>query len=182
MKKILTSILILATQGCANFAGKELATEQLACIGSTDLPSHLADRFVAIDDNALLAEAIGEPLQGKLCQGQVYQSTAEVTLYRAFNSTNPHSRLGQWWAYDRPSGLTAQYRKDFEICYQWSPLDKLVQCQLQAGSKVVIGNGQSAQCSQYLTYPVSKKQQVFLADAANAVVNCEESDSVLYWQ
>ncbi|MVD33254.1 hypothetical protein D6U54_19075, partial [Vibrio cholerae] len=67
--------------------------------------------------------------------------------------------------FELPSGYTADYRKNFEICYQWSPLDKLAKCTLKAGTKVVVGNGQSAKCSEYLSYPVSEKQQVFISEA-----------------
>ncbi|UXI04634.1 hypothetical protein [Photobacterium sp. TY1-4] len=148
------------------------------------LPQGIAAHFEAADDPALLSSALGEPEQGKLCQGQVYQSKpdAKVVLFRAWNSTNPNSQFGQWWAFHQPSGKIAAYRSDYEICYQWSPLDKLVSCTLKPGTKVVVGNGQSAKCSAYLTYPTSEKQQVYLVDAANAVMDCSVYDGVMSWQ
>ncbi|MEC7547704.1 MAG: hypothetical protein VX474_02990 [Pseudomonadota bacterium] len=155
-----------------------------ACLGTTDLPTSMKDSFVPAVDAGLLAQAMGEPGKGGLCQGQVYISTGikQVILHRAWNSTNPASQYGKWWAFSRPDGKVAQYREDYEICYQWSPLDKLVTCEIKAGTKVVVGNGQSAQCSQYLSYGVSASQQVFITDAANSVTNCRTYDAMMSWQ
>ena len=154
------------------------------CIGTTALPAHFQGKFQAIDDAPLLEQAIGEPTKGKLCQGQVYElkQDASVTIYRAWNSTNPGSEKGKWWASSKPTGKTAGYREDYEICYQWSPLDKLTTCKLKAGTKVVIGNGQSAECSAYLTYPVSAAQQIYIDDAATSVERCTTYDAVFDWQ
>ncbi|MGO2128990.1 MAG: hypothetical protein ACTH4U_09645 [Pseudoalteromonas prydzensis] len=182
MKRILIGALLVVIQGCVNVPKD---TEQLPpapCIGSTVIAGDLGNQFKQVQDSALLAQAIGEPLKGKLCQGTVYESTDEVTIYRAWNSTNPQSEFGQWWSFQFPSGNTAKYREDYEICYQWSPLDKLVKCTLKAGTKVVVGNGQSAQCSEYLSYPVSQQQQVFITNASDAVESCEGYDSVMSWK
>ncbi|GGX73739.1 hypothetical protein GCM10007392_46530 [Saccharospirillum salsuginis] len=155
-----------------------------ACEGSTDIPPHLSTQFEPVTDPALLNEALGAPNEGELCQGQVYVALEEtrIQIYRAWNSTNPGSRLGNWWAFDKPSGRVADYREDYEICYQWSPLDKMVSCTLTPGTKVVVGNGQSAQCSQYLTYPVSAEQQVYIDEAAEAVANCADYDGMFSWE
>lgn len=183
MKNISVFALILVLQGCAaTTSPKSVSTTEAACIGSVELPSSIAASFDPVEDEALLSSSLGEPLQGNLCQGKVYQANKKVIIYRAWNSTNPNSKFGKWWAFDKPAGLIAQYREDYEICYQWSPLDKMVQCTLQAGEKVVVGTGQSAQCSQYLTYPVSAKQQVFISDSASAVLNCQEYDGVMEWK
>ncbi|EPP4294759.1 hypothetical protein [Vibrio navarrensis] len=182
MKKILSFTLIAAIQGCANQPTVTSPVEEQPCIGSTTIDGELSSQFNPIQDTSLLSQAIGEPLQGKLCQGAVYESTQEVTIYRAWNSTNPNSQLGQWWSFQLPSGYTADYRKNFEICYQWSPLDKLAKCTLKAGAKVVVGNGQSAKCSEYLSYPVSAAQQVFISDAASSVQDCQIYDSVIAWE
>lgn len=155
-----------------------------ACIGSTTLPPALAGSFEPIEDNALLTKALGKENQGLLCQGQVYQSKAatKVNLFRAWNSTNPKSKFGNWWAFSMPDGKVADYRKDYEICYQWSPLDVLARCTLKPGTKVVIGTGQNAQCSQYLTYPVSTKQQVYIDNAEEALSDCSTYNGVFRWQ
>lgn len=188
MKPIIVGLSVILLSACSSFQMQEsestIVLPETNCEGSTALPAPLSESFVAIEDDALLQSALGEPNKGKLCQGQVYQSkaNAQVTVYRAWNSTNPNSQFGQWWAFNVPSGKIAQYRSDFEICYQWSPLDKMVTCELKAGSKVVVGNGQSAQCSDYLTYPVSSAQQVYMLDAKNAMENCKEFDGVMSWQ
>lgn len=142
VKWIVMSVLVVI-QGCATKPATTSANVSV-CEGTVALPSALAGKFKSVDDPKLLDYAMGEPLAGGLCQGAVYQSTEEVTIYRAWNSTNSGSQFGNWWAFNQPAGKTADYRKDYEICYQWSPLDKLVQCTLKVGSKVVVGNGQSA--------------------------------------
>jgi hypothetical protein len=131
-----------------------------------------------------LAKALGQPDKGGLCSGQVFQAKADasVVLFRAWNSTNPNSRLGAWWAAEKPEGKVADYRRDYEICYQWSPLDMLVQCRLKPGTRVVFGPGQSASCSQYLNYPASPKPQVFIDHAASALSDCADAVGVFSWQ
>jgi hypothetical protein len=77
--------------------------------------------------------------------------------------------------------LSAVYRKDYEICYQWSPIDKMSQCTLKAGTKVVIGTGQSAKCSGYLIDEVSAKKQVFIDNADEAIGPCKTFDASFDW-
>lgn len=184
MKRMLLSVLVIAVHGCSTFPTEDAQVTQQNCLGSFDLPPTLSTQFEAVDDPALLNEALGEKDQGKLCQGKVYQSkqAAQVKIYRAWNSTNPNSQYGQWWAFNQPAGSISKYRSDYEICYQWSPLDKMVSCTLKPGTKVVVGNGQSATCSQYLTYPVSAKQQVYIVDAEKVVMNCTEYNGVMSWE
>ena len=185
MKRILAGLLLAALYGCAGapaVVGNKAIPQ--ACIGEVDLPPELAAQFDPVQDAQLLNEAIGEPEKGKLCQGRVYKSKAntQVTIFRAWNSTNPNSRFGQWWAFDKPSGRISTYRSDYEICYQWSPLDKMVSCTLKPETKIVVGNGQSAWCSEYLTYPVSEAQQIYMSDADNTVTDCVDYDGVMSWQ
>lgn len=185
---IVSLTVLITTLGCAQQAtptapyAVQVVNAPSECIGSTALPINLKSSFVAIDDPTLLQSALGEPTQGKLCQGQVYQATQNVTVYRAWNSTNTRSQFGQWWAFDQPTGLTADYRSQFEICYQWSALDKMSRCTLKAGTKIVVGNGQSATCSEYLTYEVSSAQQVYIDNAKDSVGNCASFDGVMQWQ
>jgi hypothetical protein len=148
------------------------------------LPVKVAALFEAVEDEALLKSALGEPNKGMLCQGKVYRlkKDAVVVLYRAWNSTNPQSRLGKWWAFDRPNGKVARYRTDYQICYQWSPLDKLTHCILKGGAEVVVGTGQSAECSQYLIYPASVALQAYIEDAASSVSDCRDYDALFSWQ
>lgn len=178
MKYLFTAVSICLLVACAN---RPIAR---SCLGDTKLPAELAGNFEPVDDEELLNKALGNPDEGKLCRGQVYQSKAEtqVAVYRAWNSTNPHSKFGGWWAFQRPEGKVSSYRADYEICYQWSPLDKLVACTLDPGVKVVVGTGQSARCSQYLTYPVSDKRQVFIESASNSVSDCLVYDGNFSWE
>jgi hypothetical protein len=184
--KLITLSAILLSACAAPIAqhkGDAQSTLVNACIGTTQLPPDLQDSFELITDKALLDSTLGAPEQGKLCQGKVYQAknSVDITLFRAWNSTNANSRLGKWWTFTQAAGNVARYRTDYEICYQWSPLDKLTQCKLKAGAKIVLGTGQSAQCSDYLTYPVSQTQQVYIDDGA-ALENCSDSDALFLWQ
>lgn len=187
MKNILITVSFLALLGCAH---SDVATTTLpvehsvSCLGDVNLPEAIANNFDAVDDDALLSKTLDKPENGKLCQGQVYKSKddTQITIYRAWNSTNPGSKLGKWWAFDKPAGKTSKYRSDYEICYQWSPLDKMVSCTLKADTKIVVGTGQSAKCSEYLTYPVSSEQQVYIDDAQDSVLNCTTFDDEFSWQ
>lgn len=153
------------------------------CKGSVDLPEELLGKFVPVEAPELLGAALGAPGKGGLCQGRVYQSRegVDVLLWRAWNSTNPGSRLGQWWAWQLPQGEVSLYRADYEICYQWSPLDRLVRCKLKPGVKLVVGTGQSAVCSNYLFYEVSPAQQIYLSDASDALSECTDWTGEFQW-
>ena len=96
------------------------------CSGNLELPAELAASFEPIEDKALLSAALGAPKKGGLCQGKVYKTKegVAITLYRAWNGTDPKSRLGRWLAFDRPDGKIRKYRSDYALCYEWSPLDK----------------------------------------------------------
>jgi len=155
-----------------------------ACPGDNALPSEFAAFFNEIEDPALLSQAVMPATKGGLCQAKVYQSKQALTIYRAWNSNNPGSRLGSWWAFFRAEGKVSQYRKDYEICTQFSPLDKLTQCKLNAGSVVVVGTGQSASCDAYLTYPTSAAKQIYMAKdvAKNVVAECQDFDAVFDWK
>lgn len=175
MKRILLTIFPVVLFGCASSPVQTANTAQVqVCKGSVELPRALNRQFESADDKALLEDSLGKQDAGKLCQGEVYISKrkSHVRVYRAWNSTNPNSRFGNWWSFNKPTGLISQYRKDNEICYQWSPLDKMVSCTLKPGTKIVVGNGQSAKCSEYLTYPTSATQQLYVVDASNAVTDC----------
>ena len=185
MRYLLATALLITLYGCSSYPVKdEIQTVAQPCSGSLDLPADLANEFEPVEDEQLLNEALGAPKQGKLCQGRVYKSkeAARITLFRAWNSTNPNSKFGKWWGFQRPAGKIAAYRSEYEICYQWSPLDKLVRCTLKPGTKVVVGTGQSAECSEYLTYPVSDRQQIYLDNASTSVTHCREFDGEFGWK
>lgn len=194
-KFIPMTLLLLSLCGCAGpFAQKDVppgatstqSTRQTdnACLGDPDIPAEMRGLFETVEDRQLLESALGPPEGGMLCQGKVYRvrKDAEVTIYRAWNSTNPKSRLGKWWAFSRPQGSVARYRQGFEICYQWSSLDKLTRCSLKPGSTVVVGTGQSAECSEYLEYPASAAKQIYIAEAPSSVARCSDYDALFSWQ
>lgn len=185
MRYVFFTILLLTLLGCTSYpVDKETQISALQCLGRSDLPTDMAKMFEPVDDEKLLNEALGYPKEGKLCQGQVYKSKQDsnVIVFRAWNSTNLNSKFGKWWAFEKPTGEISAYRSGYEICYQWSPLDMLVRCNLKPGAKIALGTGQSAECSKYLTYPISDKQQVFIADAAMALTNCKVFDGEFSWK
>ncbi len=161
-----------------------VSAENDICPGTAELPPQFIALLTPVSDEPLLKSTLGAPGEGMLCQGKVYEVNkgARLMLYRAWNSTNPDSRLGNWWAFYRPDGLIAQYREDYEICYQWSPLDKLTNCLIKPGTRVVVGTGQSARCSQYLTYAASAAQQIYLSSASDSVSSCNDHNAFFRWQ
>ncbi|GIC76551.1 hypothetical protein [Moritella sp. F3] len=205
LKNTITGILILSCSGCVLLEKKDpiapvidpadavtpvllLAPEATPisaaeCAGDMELPVEFSRKFTAVSDPALLAQSIGEPDEGKLCQGQVYvaKQNTQIMLFRAWNSSNSASEFGEWWALKSPRGQIAQYRSDYQICYQWSPLDKMTLCSLKAGAKVVIGTGQSATCSSYLDYPTSAKKQVYVANAEANLFDCNSYNAEFNW-
>ncbi len=177
MKKIAALSLSLFVAGCSTLETVDAPTTSspavasaLECPGTTELPAQFKEFFEAVEDPELLNKALGEPDKGGLCKGQVYVSKVElpVNFFRAWNSTNPYSEFGRWWAFGIPEGSTSQYREDYEICFQWSPLDRLVSCPLKANQKIVVGPGQSAVCSEYLSYPASSALQIYIDNANDA--------------
>jgi len=182
MERLLTTLMLLTLYGCASQT--TLVESPPPCPGDTSLPKPLAGEFVPTEDETLLQAALGPPGKGGLCQGRVYQSraSADIVLYRAWNSTNPNSRLGHWWAFSQPAGAVSRYRADYEICYQWSPLDRMVRCRFKPGMKVVVGPGQSADCSEYLSYPASAAKQVYIEDASAQVLNCVAYEGEFSWR
>ncbi|MCE9687336.1 hypothetical protein LZP73_14165 [Shewanella sp. AS16] len=193
MKQLTFAAMAILLSGCSNSYNAPGSTDgsrmadtnkHTQCPGTTALPPALADKFIPIEDPELLAQSLGETDQGKLCQGQVYRvkEDTEIPLYRAWNSTNPNSKMGNWWAFSVPAGSSSQYRQQYEICYQWSPLDRMSSCTLKANTKVVVGTGQSATCSEYLTYPTSVEQQIYIDQADTALEECNTFTGHFDWQ
>ena len=187
LKKTLFSVLILTVYGCSTYQLESEVNNSEAnqvCVGNTKLPDDIASNFEPIEDASLLKEALGSPKKGKLCQGQAYISkeSENIIVFRAWNSTNKNSKFGKWWAFTKPTGKISIYRSEYEICYQWSPLDKLVSCTLIPNTKVIVGNGQSAQCSEYLTYQVSDTQQIYIENASLSLTNCKVFDGEFSWK
>ena len=159
------------------------ATSNTICPGNARVPMKCRESFREIVNPDLLKKALGKPNEGKLCQGKVYVVKKDLTIYRAWNSTNSKSEKGNWWAFNKPKGEISQYRANYEICYQWSPLDKLVTCTLKKGTEVVVGTGQSAECSKYLIYPASESKQIYIDNpTGNILANCTRNVSTFNWQ
>ena len=165
--------------GCVSHA----AIKTNNCKGNTNPPVGFSNNLEPVNDPKLLAQALGKPLEGGLCQGQVYQVKDEFIIHRAWNSTNQGSQMGNWWTFSKPEGSVSQYREKEAVCYQWTPLDMLTSCTLTAGARIVVGTGQSAKCSDYLTYPVSSAKQIYIdKDSVTAYTrNCTTETGQFKW-
>ena len=159
------------------------ARQNNICRGDTKAPHQFVSYFRSAVNSDRVKNALGKTNEGKLCQGQAYLVMKNLTIYRLWNSTNPSSEKGNWWIFNKPQGEIAKYRKDYEICYQWSPLDKLVSCTLKAGTKVIIGTGQSAKCSPFLTYPSSPLKEIYIDNPSSSILNkCKVNKEVFAWK
>lgn len=184
MKHIIIIFLVFGICGCSTLQVQDRCNTTIQCPGSVNPPIELEDNFLPDEDESLLIESLGKPGEGGLCQGKVYKTkeNTHVNIYRAWNSTHPDSKMGKWWSFEIPTGLVAQYRIAYEICYGWSPLDKMTHCTLKPGAPVVIGTGQSAKCSEYLTYPASAMKQIYIKDAPEWVCDCVSYDGEFSWK
>lgn len=87
--------------------------------------------------------------QGGLVDGLVIRMTADIPVYRLWNGPDVKNdkgytnRLGEYWAYDQPTGTVEQYRANYEVCVDWNQLTWVAVCTLRAGAVVAIGPGQS---------------------------------------
>ena len=152
--------------------------------GPIALPAQLQGKAVVLADTDAdhargdLAGAVKAPGEGGLTEGLVVRLTADIPVYRMWSgpekkdSRGNTNRLGQWWAYDAPTGTQASYRAAYEICGGWNDLTWVVKCTLKAGAVVTIGPGQSvsaATCgdaSGQESYPANPEDwQVFVAKA-----------------
>ena len=96
MKNKVTILLVFTLFGCTSYPlEKELPNTAQLCLGNSNLPADLENKFELFEDKQLLNEALGSPNEGKLCQGKVYKSKEDrhVTIYRAWNSTNSNSKF-----------------------------------------------------------------------------------------
>ncbi|MFT2110379.1 hypothetical protein [Marinomonas sp. 2405UD68-3] len=72
--------------------------------------------------------------------------------------------------------------EDYEICCQWSSLDKLVSCTLEEKTTVIVVNAQSAMCSEYLTYSTPKTQQMHISESSASLRKCYVLDDEFSWK
>ena len=159
-------LLALAIAGCANLpantatVGSEAnGVDGLACIGNIGAP---APGLVEVPNPPLVAQAQRQSGNGYLCSARSYMVTQPVRLYRLIDSTQPYSKLGSFWSFERPTGTRDDYRAQFAICKQWSQLDRLLSCDVRPGSMIVVGTTQSADCGDGVTYAKTAANQVFV--------------------
>lgn len=138
------------------------ATNPQDASGCYELVVPASGALVAVTDPTLLAQAIGQPGEGKLCQGQVLKVEKPLWVYRVWDQAKPYTLYGSWWSFQPPGSNRQQYRLDNAICPEWSALDLLSVCEVKIGSKLVIGPGQSAECKDGVALPTSPVHQVFL--------------------
>jgi hypothetical protein len=131
----------------------------------------------AVDDPAILAQAMGASLKGGICAGKAFKIERPLQVYRLWDGSVATSQYGSWWALSRPSGSRDTYRQDYGICPNWSALNRLTVCTVKPGTVIVIGSTQSVQCDDG-SYGVSPSSQVFIKNNAAtgllAVENCQD--------
>ncbi len=49
-------------------------------------------------------------------------------------------------------------------------------------NKIVIGTGQSAECSPHLSYPASAARQIYIEDASTKVKDCNARNARSFWE
>ena len=128
------------------------------------------DGLVAVSDDPLYKQALGEPTKGSLCTGQVFEAQKPVKVYRVWNKAKSYTKLGRWWSFSAPKGPVGAYRAANAICPEWSELDMVSECTLKVGAHVVVGPGQSAACKAE-SFPVSPTNQVFIPNETKDPAN-----------
>ncbi|KZN44687.1 hypothetical protein [Pseudoalteromonas luteoviolacea] len=172
--------IFLSACAATDLTSQKVNKEQITahCAGQVEQHNNLT-----LLTNAQIPKGVVQPIgKGGLCTAQVFIAREDVTIWRAWNSEYNGSKLGKWWTFNKPLGSISKYRRENVICPSYSPLDMLVSCKLKAGTEVVVGPGQSAQCSEYFTYPASKTNQIYVADAKNTVTECQTYDGRFSWQ
>ena len=167
IKQSAAIVLFAATlAGCATApapmaspGGSNDGVDGLACIG--DIVA-AAPGLVEAPNPPLVAQAQRLSGNGYLCSARSYVVTQPVRLYRLIDSTQPYSKLGSFWSFERPTGTRDDYRAKFAICKQWSQLDRLLSCDVRPGSMIVVGTTQSADCGDGITYAKTAANQVFV--------------------
>lgn len=162
-------VLVMLLSGCSSLSsftggGDFLSSSSskgpdgVACVGS--VPDTYKG-LVADKNDALLAEVDEVTGEGGVCSGKVFKVAEPVRVYRVYDSSRGAVEYGRWWSLTRPAGPREMYREANAICPEWSELDRLVSCQLRAGTQVVVGTTQSAKCATK-PYPKSGTLQLFV--------------------
>ncbi|MCA9575521.1 MAG: hypothetical protein KC668_08790 [Myxococcales bacterium] len=151
--------------------------------GASPLPAELAVHLRLVEPTAeqtgWVDRATGEPGHGGVTEGLPTELVESAPVYRMWNGpeSGTNNRIGGWWTLTPPSGDVATYRADYAICTEWNELRWVAQCELAAGTFVVVGPTQSAQCNDPTeSYPPSADAwQVYVPNAAtNPGLRCPD--------
>lgn len=162
-------LVLLLAAGCSTLstdpASRQVGVDGEACVGSIDpTPSALTQ----VTSRALLSHAQLASGKGGTCLAKSVSVATPLVLYRVFDSANPHSKFGSWWALSRPTGTKENYRMAYAICPEWSNLDRFVSCEVRPGTELVIGTTQSTFCADGSMLPKTKELQVFVPNDGRA--------------
>jgi len=158
-RAFLLAVCLQTLAACRGETPAPVAPPQPVAPCSGTVEAH--DGLAAIEDPALLKQALGEPGKGDLCTGKAFAVTRPLKVYRVWDKAKAGTQLGRWWSFARPAGPVEAYRLANVICPEWSALDIVSECTLKPGSHVVMGPGQSATCAGG-PYPASPTNQVFV--------------------
>ena len=167
--KAVVLVLLLSMAACAElptrWSPSDVGIDGVACTGAvaSAIPGLSETRNLPLQQKAQFPSG-----KGGVCAAKAFSVTAPVVLYRVFDTNNPHSKFGSWWALKRPSGPKEDYRAANAICKEWSNLDRLISCELRPGSEIVVGTTQSALCADGSTYPKTAESQVYVANDGRA--------------
>ncbi|WP_189691035.1 hypothetical protein [Pseudorhodoferax aquiterrae] len=135
-----------------------------------------------VEDAELVRSATGAIGQGNLCGAVAYEVRQRLTVYRLSNAPVVHR--DRWWTLTDPSGTAEQYRKDNVMCDAWFTQKKTT-CQLEVGTHVAVGFGQSHSCEGFGDRPfaASSKWQVYLVPDKDGkfdtqAVDCKVGDGL----
>ena len=164
LHKIALTVVSIALTGCGGLVRHDgevaVGIDGLAWFGGPPVPPAGVVETAA---PALLDQARAASEKGGICAGKVFSVQRSVRVYRVWDSSKSHSRIGRWWSLNRPNESRETYRQTYAICPSWSALDHLVSCDLVAGSLVVIGTTQSAACEDGV-HPKTSMNQVYIAN------------------
>jgi hypothetical protein len=153
-----------------------IGKDGIACAGAIMEPPPGLEE---VKNEALLAGSLGASGEGKLCSGKVFKVTYPLTVYRVWDNSKSYTAYGSWWSFSPPQGPRDSYREENDICPSWSALDRMSACTLKIGALIVIGPGQSADCTG-TSYPKSSVNQVFMPNNSRNgqifVDNCINSE------
>lgn len=185
MNKITVIALAITIAMLTTFTMSYGNGESKDCIGVIDSHPEALDLITGsfdITDVNVLKNSVFPKDKGGLCKGSIFKVEKPIVVYRVWNSSYEPSAKGNWWTFDKPTGTLEKFRKDYAVCCQWGPKDKMDSCTLKVGSKIVVGPGQSVDCTQEKNrggndcndtrYEISEKNQVYIHDPVNNVENC----------